>query len=275
MKKNLLIIFWVIVILISFYFIYKNWNQKEEVKIDIIEQSTTQTGEFIVSNSYDIKVLNPSNTYVKFEVKYPSFKDASLDFNSQIETLVKTQMDDHVKISEENWQARYDTQGEGENIPRVPIKDEDKFSFFSDFTIIQSNPTYISFVLKYGGFSGGAHGYENVVSFNYDVKNQKMVMLQDLFLNDSNYLVSISNASRELLIKQFAVVTEEDKKNFDPEALKEYVDNIVTMINSGTDPIKENFTIFTFTPDKVKIYFSQYQVGPYAIGMPEVEVDRK
>jgi len=48
------------------------------------------------------------------------------------------------------------------------------------------------------------------------------------------------------------------------------------MINSGTEPKEENFSVFTFTRDrKVKIYFAQYQVGPYAIGMPEVEVDRK
>jgi len=275
MKKNLLIIFWIIVIFTSFYFIYKNWNKKDEVKMNIIEQSTIQDGELVVNSSYETKVLNPSNAYVKFEVKYPSFKNASPDFNSQIETLIKTQMDDHVKISEENWQARYDTQGEGENIPRVPVKDEDKFSFFSDFVIVQSNPIYISFVLKYGGFSGGAHGYENIISFNYDVKNQKVITLKDLFVNNSQYLNTLSLKSREYLNKQFATVSEEDKKNSTPEAIKEYIDNIISTIEEGTMPIEENFSIFTFTGDKIKIYFSQYQVGPYSMGMPEVEIDRK
>ena len=50
---------------------------------------------------------------------------------------------------------------------------------------------------------------------------------------------------------------------------------MVSMIESGTEPKEENFSVFTFTPDKVKIYFAQYQVGPYVIGMPEVEVNRK
>jgi hypothetical protein len=274
MKKNLKIIFLIIIILGSSYFIYKNWNNKEKVVIDNIQQLPIQNEGLIVASSYETKVLNPSNAYVKFDVKYPSFKNVSPDFNSQIETLIKTSMDDHIKASKEYWQSRIDTQMKGENIPKIPTKN-DKLSFFSDFTVVQSNSNYISFVLKYGGFSGGAHGYENYVSFNYDLKNKKVVELKDLFANDSNYLTTISTKSRVYLKKQFATVSKEDKDNSSPEAIKEYVDNIVGMIESGTEPTVENFSVFTFTGDKVKIYFAQYQVGPYVIGMPEIEIDRK
>lgn len=274
MKKTLTIAVLFIVIIISTYFAYKNWNKREEIKIDD-SQLTTQVEGLIVSDSFETKVLNEDNAYVIFDVKYPYFKNADKDFNSQIENLIKSQMDDHKVASQENWQARFDTQVKGDNIAKVPTVAEDKFSFFSEFTVVQSNSSYISFVLKYGGFSGGAHGYENIVTYNYDVKKQKNIELKDLFINNPQYLNYLSTKSREFLKSEFATVSEEDKKNSSEVALKEYIDNIVSMIESGTEPKDENFSIFTFAGDKVKIYFAQYQVGPYVIGSPEVEINLK
>jgi len=169
-----------IVILISFYFIYKNLGQKEQIVNNVGESIITIEDEIVV-DSFETKVLSPNNAYVKFDVKYPSFIKADDSFNLSIEDLIKKQMDSHMVMSKENWQARYDTQAEGENIPKVPNKEEDKFSFFSDFKIIQSNSNYISFVLKYGGFSGGAHGYENIISYNYDVYKKQIIKLDSLF----------------------------------------------------------------------------------------------
>ena len=260
-------------ILMAAFFAYQNLKLKEEVKV-AVEEPTPIVEGLIVPRSYETKVLNYNDPYVKFDIKYPYFTKADSTFNLKIETLIKDQMEEHKKLSKENWQARYDTQVKGDNIPLVP-KDEDKFSFFSDFTIVQSNSTYISFVSKYGGFSGGAHGYENNVSFNYNVKTQKVIELNDLFKDNPTYLNSLSRESRVYLKKEFIIVTEEDKKNSTPEALKEYVDNMTSQIEAGTKPKIENFNVFTFTSDKVKIYFAQYQVGPYVIGSPEFVLDRK
>jgi hypothetical protein len=263
-----------VIILVSFFLFYQNWKIYKETKI-YDGQLTTQIEEIIMPSTFETKVLNITNPYAKYDIKYPYFKNADKDFNLNIENLIKTQIEDHKVISSENWQARFNTQGEGENIPNTPVSEEEKFSFFSDFTIVQSNSNYISFILKFGGFSGGAHGYETNVSYNYDVKNQKIIELKDLFQNNPEYLTTLSNISREYLKNQFATVTEEDKKNSSEVAIKEYIDNIVGMIEIGTEPKIENFSIFTFTPDKVKIYFAQYQVGPYSIGMPEFEINRK
>lgn len=274
MKKNLILVIFLLAVLVILGVIFKGPKVKEETQVNGT-QNITQVEGLIVADSYETKTLTISDPYVTFDVKYPYFKNADANFNSNIENLLKAKIEDHKKASKEYWQARYDTQTKGENFPKVPATDADKLYFSSDFTIVQSNSSYISFVLRYSGFSGGAHGYEINTSFNYDVKNQKLIELKDLFPNDSQYLTSLSNQSREFLMKEFATVSEDDKKNSTPEALKEYVDNIVSMINSGTEPSVENFSVFTFTGDKIKIYFAQYQVGPYAFGMPEVEIDRK
>jgi hypothetical protein len=273
MKKNLIFIVFLIIVLVILGVIFKSPKIKEEIKVN--EEPSIQTEGLIVTDSYETKILTPDDPYSTFDTKYPYFKNADTNFNASIETLVKTQMDDHAKNSADNWKVRYDMQVKGDNIPKVPTTSADKFAFVSDFTVIQSNSSYISFVLNYGGFSGGAHGYENEISFNYDVKNKKIIELKDLFTNNSEYLTYLSEQSREILKKEFATVNKEDRKNSDPEAIKEYIDNIVSSIESGTEQKEENFSVFTFTPDKVKIYFAQYQVGPYSIGMPEVEVDRE
>lgn len=264
MKKKIILLIILIAVFVVLGIVFKNPKMSP----------SSSSKELVVVDSFEVKVLNEDSTFVKVDVKYPSFKNVSEDFNTQIKNLLQEKIDEHKKASGEYWQARYDTQTKGENIPKVPTSD-DKLSFFSDFVIVQSNSNYISFVLKYGGFSGGAHGYENYVTYNYDVKNQKIVGLSDLFKNNTDYLKYLSDESRKDLKEKYATLTEEDKKNSSDEAVKEYINNMVLMIEDGTKPTAENFSTFTFTPDKVKIYFAQYQVGPYAIGMPEVEVERE
>jgi len=274
MKKKIEIVIIILLLIISIYLLYRNQKIKVEMK-DVVLQSDVTNEDLIVSNSFETKVLNVDDNYVKFDIKYPYFVNANNNFNLEIESIVKAKIEDHKRISKENWLSRYDTQLEGENIPSIPDTEDDKYSFFSDFEIVQSNSMYISLIFKYGGFSGGAHGYEDNISFNYDIKNQKILELKDMFPNDSEYLLNLSTKSRELLKNEFATISEEDKENSSEIAIKEYVDNMVSMIESGTEPTEGNFSTFTFTPDVVNIYFAQYQVGPYVIGMPKIKIDRK
>jgi hypothetical protein len=278
MKKNLIIIICLIAVLIVIGVVFKSPGTDERIKVDNIQnvpQNVTQNGELIVADSYETKTLTIDDTYVSFDVKYPSFKNVDANFNANIETLLKTKIEDHKKASREYWQARLDTETKVENLPKIPGPN-DKLSFFSDFTIVQSNDSYISFVLKYGGFSGGAHGYEINVSYNYDVKNKKDIKLADLFPIDPQYLNYLSMGSRIYLENKFAAETDANNNdNSDQQALEEYAKNMISMVESGTEPREENFSVFTFTPDKIKIYFADYQVGPHSIGMPEVELSRE
>lgn len=269
MKKSHIIIWgllFVFAISIAIYtkFNYKN-NNTPIVSPEIFNE------ENVIVGSYETKSLDQKDNYMTFDVKYPHFKNADDNFNLSIENFLKDQMENDRKISAENWKARYDTQIKGDNISLIPSLD-DKFSFYSDFFIIQSNSSYISFVLVYGAFTGGAHGYENRISFNYDIKNKKILTLKDIF-NNSNYLKYLSDESRKILKEQYATVNEEDRKGFSNEDdIKAYEEGIMENIISGTEPKEENFSVFTFKKDKVKIYFSQYQVGPYVMGMPEIEI---
>lgn len=224
---------------------------------------TIETDELVVGNSYETKVISENTDYVTINVKYPYFPKASKEFNTQVETVLKKAIDDQKQSSEDNWKARYETRAPGDDITAKPATDEDKWPFMADFTVAQSNDSYISFVEEYSGFSGGAHGYANKVSFAYDVKNNKILTLKDLFPNNPEYLKTVSEASRADLKKQYVVMNDGEDTG-----------TLVSMIEDGTQPKEENFSVFTFTPTTIRLYFGQYQVGPYVLGMPEVELAR-
>lgn len=243
----------------------KNLPFEEKTNLELIEDEP-----LIIEDSYQTKRLSVDDPYINFDVKYPYFKNADIDFNLSIENFLKEQMENDKSIAKENWQARYELQTEEDKIPELP-QAEDKFYFYSDYTIIQSNSSFVSFILSYGAFTGGAHGYEVKKSYNYDLENSRYLTLADIY-KDEDYLNKLSQTSRQILKKEYAVISDEDRANSDPVAVEDYLENINSSILSGTEPNEENFKTFTFTPDSIKIYFAQYQVGPYVMGMPEIEI---
>jgi hypothetical protein len=251
-------------------FFFSNRQQnlpfEDKEKIELKEEES-----LVVEGSYQTKKLTIDDPYINFDVKYPYFKDADINFNLSIEDFLKEQMENDRLIAKDNWQTRYNLQTTEDNIPEQP-NPEEKFYFYSDFSIIQSNSSYISFILSYGAFTGGAHGYEVKKSYNYDLKNNRPITLADIYGDDEDYLDKLSQASRQMLKEAHATISDEDRANSDPEAIEDYLENINSSIDSGTEPTEENFKTFTFTPSGIKIYFAQYQVGPYVMGMPEVEI---
>ena len=222
-----------------------------------------ETDDLIVGGSYETKIISEGSDYVTINAKYPYFPQASAEFNMQVETVVKKVIAEHKESAEDNWKARYETRVPGDEITEKPASDEDKWPLVADFTVSQSNANYISYVLEYSGYSGGAHGYASKVSFAYDVKNSKILTLKDLFSNNPDYLKTVSEASRADLKKQYVVMNDGEDTS-----------SLISMIEDGTQPKEENFSVFTFTSTTITLYFGQYQVGPYVLGMPEVQLTR-
>lgn len=273
-RKNLLLAFVLVVIIIIVALLFSGPKQARVPKL-INSQTVVSKEENIVKNTFEVRQIKKDDKYVNFDIKYPYFFYTGPDFNNEIKDFVETQVEAHSITSKEAWQARYQNRTDEYDISKFPKNNDEKFYFFSDFEVVQSNSSYVSVVIHYGGFGGGAHGYENIVSFSYDIKNKKKIELIDLFAGEANYLSFLSEYSRkhfkELLEEKIKeTFTEKDDKN----AVQDYVTNYIMMIEGGTKPTKENFSVFSFTKDKIVIYFGQYQVGPYSDGMHELEILR-
>lgn len=270
-RANKKYIFIIIIVLVIVFLLFK-YKNIEDLPVVAENKEFSSFKDLIVADSYDTREINiKDNPYTNIEIEYPYFKNVDDDFNSSILSFLDEIKEDHESLSKENWEARYDTQTKGEGIQKIP-SEENKFYLHSSFEIIQSNPYYISFIINIDGYEGGAHGYVNNFSFNYDVKNQKNLSLDNIFSKDFNYLEYLSQESRKDLRSKYLNLSQDDKNGFENEdELNQYVNNLSEMIDSGTSEEEDNFKIFTFTKDKIKIYFSQYQVGPYVMGMPTFE----
>lgn len=274
-KKSLFLTLSLVVLVVLIALIFSGQKQARIPKV-INNKPLVSEEENVVPGTFETRSIKKTDRYVNFDIKYPYFFYASPEFNSEIKDFLETQADAHSVNSKEAWLARYNTRTEGENISEYPTGEEDKFYFFSDFEIVQSNSSYISVIVHYGGFSGGAHGYENKVSYAYNLIDKKEIQLTDLFMGDPDYLVKISDYSKEY----FKTILEKKvKENFteedDPQAVQDYVSNSMMMIENGTKPVVDNFSVFSFTKDKITVYFGQYQVGPYSDGMQQVEISRQ
>ena len=71
-----------------------------------------------------------------------------------------------------------------------------------------------------------------------------------------------------------AALSTEARKQLNDQVKKQTFVSDEDWINKGTEPSKENFSVFKLEKNAVRIIFSQYQVGPYASGMPEIVVPR-
>lgn len=265
-KKAYIIKAIIIVVLFSgcLFFLWRERLNRPEVNgaVPVGEESTLV-----------VKTVNESTEYTNIDAQIPQFTKASKAFNQKIETSIRERITEHKKETEENWQARIDTQGPEGDLPKIPTGDGDKMYFYAKFDAPeQNNSEYISVLTRFGGYTGGAHPYEEVVVYNYDVKNKKEMVLADLFPNDPNYLTKISEISRNILINRF---TESFGGDFDTLTEKEvYIkENLEPMLFDGTNPTKpENFSNFTFNKNKLIIHFGQYQVAPYVAGLQDVEI---
>ncbi len=99
-------------------------------------------------------------------------------------------------------------------------------------------------------YSGGAHGLTSVQSFNYDLKAQKRVTL-DQILNTKTKV----SKTRDYL---YSYIKKHDELFF-PDVKKE-------------DITLNKDTMFYFTANGIAIVFGQYDLGPYAAGIRDVQV---
>lgn len=250
------------VFLIGLFYLY-TWGVKNKKVEQPLQKDEQHTGVQI-----EDQVYKTPNSYSVLNIVYPKFTGVDPQFNKKIEDFVQARIAEHIANAQGNWQARHDT--DPDNFPAIPQNEQDKFQFFVKYDISQVNDRSISILLRYGGYEGGAHGYENLEAFNYDVVAQKELFLKDFFPNDPQYLVTVSKYTRDALVAQFkkqALADGATETNW-----KDAVS--VEMINEGTSPNLANFATFTFSDEALIFHFPEYQVAPYVMGEQQVVMPR-
>ncbi len=221
-----------------------------------------------------VKTIERKTAYASIHAEFPQFDKVPVAFNKKIEALITTAITDHEKKSAENWKARWETSGKDGSVAEFPAPNE-LLEFFASWEPKEISPNRISILIRFGGFSGGAHGYEDVGTFNYDLKNNHEITLADMFPTDQNYLQTISGFARNELIAHFKDVYRADAPGKTVKEQEQWFnDSIVSAIKDGTTPTIENFQNFTIEPHTITFYFPRYQVASYAAGEQRVVMPR-
>ncbi len=104
---------------------------------------------------------------------------------------------------------------------------------------------------------GGAHPNLYSKSLTIDLEKKTQMSVQDLFLTQSNYLVTLS----KIVQIKLPPILEENNAYLDP-----------LWVQQGTDPVVENYQNICIIPDGILITFDPYQVASYGDGIQSIEI---
>lgn len=126
------------------------------------------------------------------------------------------------------------------------------YEFISEFHITYNNKCISSLYIDEYTFMGGAHGSTRRSSDTWDFSTGQPIHLKDLFPEDSSFPESILENIRGQIAGQLAA------------APSSYFENYKSLV-------KDNFCMdcFYLIPGSVVIYFQQYDIAPYASGIPQ------
>ena len=119
--------------------------------------------------------------------------------------------------------------------------------YFLDITFdVYQNKQYI----------GCLHDENYIYTINYDIKSNKVIKLEDLILKNENLLSDMSKFCYNALVNKEEIKAEENME----------------FIVDGTLPIIKNYETFVINQNTLDIYFGEYQVVPYYLGIQKVEI---
>lgn len=116
----------------------------------------------------------------------------------------------------------------------------------SDFEVTRKDENLISIVFTSYSFTGGAHGSTSMKTFNYVPSEGRFLQITDMLRMDSESIHKLNRLFSEFI--------EDPYDCFD----EPYAD--------------ESLERFAFTKDSFLCYYTEYELGPYACGIPVVKI---
>ena len=214
----------------------------------------------ISSLPLNIQSIRESDSFFSIHAEYPQFDTVDSDFNQQIATLIAGKINSFKEQSRDNWKAKLDTMPADKSLPKSP---QQPFTFIASWDSAQLNNTYLSLVIKIYYFTGGAHGNEEIHTFNYDMVQRKTITIDEFFDSPQEALERISIISAEDITSQLK--SREWKMD----------DDLEEMLKQGTAPSSDNFKNFNFDFYNLILYFQKYQVAPGAVGSLTVTISKQ
>ena len=195
---------------------------------------------------YQVQARSEAGEYSQLNIHYPQFKAQGRPLD-KLNSALQDYVDQLVK-------QITDTAGEIKMmVDPPPVKTS---SLLVDYRLNLMGDRIISLAIESDSyFAGAAHPANANQQFNFDLAADRLLTLPDVFKAKTKYLSWLSANCPPVLIKLQPEIGDPDNASF---------------LKQGTAPIAQNYENFFLTRDGLGISFSQYQVGPRPVGMPEI-----
>lgn len=217
---------------------------------------TTKTELFKNNQNQELafqdKKIKSAEKPFNIDITYPEISGQD-EFNGLAKNIVDAELSEFKNNSVENDKAVKEVD------PESYAKYPREYDFIISYDRGQLDENIASVVFNVYKFEGGAHGASYQVPLNYNLKENKKILLADVFSGQESYAQKISDFCIQDLKKQIT----ESLGTTDG-----------TWIKDGAGPIAENFGTFLINKESITFYFPQYQVAPGAFGGFKVVMPR-
>ena len=200
-----------------------------------------QTDEILAN--IDTQTLTENNKNINSIINIPIVMTKNKNIEKNINDKIRNDIMEFYNSSK-NEAKEYN-----KNFP----ENTNKFVANVDFYTKKNSDNMLSILLNYYKYSGGAHGYYEYKSYNIDMRSGKFLELEDLFKSNSDYKKVINNEIR----RQIEYKAKSDSQY---EGIYQF------------GRIKDNQK-FYIQDNNLIIYFDLYEIAPYAVGIPEFQVN--
>ena len=127
------------------------------------------------------------------------------------------------------------------------------WGLYIDYEIFQFSPEVLSLKFTISDYTGGAHGNSYFQTYTFDVAQNHVLVLSDLFQPGADILGALAPVVQQDLAAQMG----------------EFAD--LQWIQDGTSSL-DAYAWFVVTPDALVFFFAPYQVAAYAAGPQTVQI---
>lgn len=129
-----------------------------------------------------------------------------------------------------------------------------EFELWGNYSISRPSDAAVSITFELWNYTGNEQGNLDILTLNYNLLAGQRLSFVDIFEKPDTALNLMSAWSRKQLEPRLGASMRE------------------RMIREGTEPLVENFSSLTLTPNGICINFQPYQVAPWDAGIQKVEM---
>lgn len=131
-------------------------------------------------------------------------------------------------------------------------KPEPAFELWGGYRISRPSSAAVSIAFEFWNYTGASEGTLDIITLNYSLLTGQRLNLADIFEKPDVALELMSSWSRKVLESRLGAARR------------------ARMLAEGTEPVLENFSSLTLTPEGICINFQPWQVAPKDAGIQKV-----